>query len=64
MSTAQTDEMRGHRLQLVVPEPLAETYTTAQRDWLLDLRSFCEIVSEVSPFSPDFIGKSLARPLS
>ena len=45
ISTAQTDEMRGRRLQLVVPEPLAETYTTAQRDWLLDLRSFCEIVS-------------------
>lgn len=44
ISTAQTDEMRAKHLQLVVPSALHPSYTTAQRTWLFDLRTFINLV--------------------
>ena len=40
ISEAQTDEMESHRLQLVVPEPIHDTYTSAQAAWLMSLEEF------------------------
>ncbi len=45
ISTAQTDEMKSHGLQLVVPEAISHTYSEEQKKWLLSLSSFCELVS-------------------
>ncbi|MGA7521464.1 MAG: type II restriction endonuclease [Acidobacteriaceae bacterium] len=39
ISTNQTDEMRSHDLQLVVPRALHGTYNAAQQNWLLDVSS-------------------------
>ncbi len=44
MSTNQTDEMQAKWLQLVVPAGVQKTYTDAQRSWLLDVRSFVQLV--------------------
>jgi hypothetical protein len=40
ISEFQTDEMKAHNLQLVIPTPIQETYSDSQRDWLLSLRDF------------------------
>ena len=32
------------RLQLVVPRPIFPTYTPNQREWLMDIKEFCEMV--------------------
>lgn len=42
ISGNQTDQMRESSLQLVVPTPLHQTYTDAQRDWLWTLGGFVE----------------------
>lgn len=44
ISTQQTDEMRGRSLRLVLPRSLHSTYTVEQRSWLMDVRSFADIV--------------------
>jgi EcoRII C terminal len=44
ISEPQTDEMRAHRLQLVVPRTLHETYSADQQVWLMSLRDFIGIV--------------------
>lgn len=44
ISIHQTDEMAGHGLQLVVPRGLHETFTPAQAAWLIDFRSFIDLV--------------------
>jgi len=44
ISTAQTDEMVRHDLQLVVPRGLHQTFTPQQGGWLMDFRSFTELV--------------------
>ncbi len=44
ISGHQTDEMREHRLQLVIPRSLHATYTQTQQQYLLDVASFTEIV--------------------
>ena len=44
ISGHQTDEMREHRLQLVIPRSLHATYTPTQQQYLLDVASFTEIV--------------------
>ncbi|MDI1328420.1 MAG: type II restriction endonuclease [Brevundimonas sp.] len=44
ISENQTDEMRAKSLQLVIPRRLHETFMPAQRDWLIDLTSFLELV--------------------
>lgn len=42
ISSSQTDQMQESRLQLVLPEPLHETYTASQRDWLWTLGDFID----------------------
>jgi hypothetical protein len=46
ISENQTDQMRAEKLQLVLPEKLHQTYRPAQRDWLLTLGDFLEVVQE------------------
>ena len=40
ISSAQTNQMARHDLQLVVPEPIHATYTPVQRHWLWTLNDF------------------------
>ncbi len=42
ISETQTDEMQSHGLQLVVPAAVQQTYTPAQRQWIISLDSFIE----------------------
>ena len=44
ISNYQTGEMKTYNLQLVVPAELHSTYQNSQRDWLLDLSQFIDIV--------------------
>ena len=37
ISPAQTDEMRDHRIQLVIPRPLHQPYKPQQQQWLMSL---------------------------
>jgi hypothetical protein len=46
ISVAQTDQMQEHRLQLVVPRGLHETFTPAQQRALLTLADFTNLVKE------------------
>src|SRR5690606_35015935 len=46
ISAGQTAEMRSKRLQLVLPRGLHGTYLPAQRDWLMDVGSFVDLVRE------------------
>lgn len=46
ISSNQTDEMRAHSLQLVLPQELHGSYMAAQQDWLLNLREFITMVQE------------------
>jgi hypothetical protein len=40
----QTDEMKAKYLQLVVPAAIHETYKPSQRDWLMCVADFVELV--------------------
>ena len=42
----QTDEMRSSDLQLVLPLGVHETYREEQRDWLMNVREFVELVRQ------------------
>ena len=44
VSEDYTRAMANDRLSLVVPRPLFDTYTPKQREWLLDIEGFCELV--------------------
>lgn len=44
ISENQTAEMQSERVQLVIPAPLHDTYTEAQRAWLLDVSGFIDLV--------------------
>lgn len=44
VSTDYTKAMMKDHLQLVVPKPLFDTYTTEQQDWLMSVNEFCELV--------------------
>jgi EcoRII C terminal len=44
ISESQTDEMKSHNLQLVLPASLHSTYKNDQRSWLIDVNSFIKIV--------------------
>jgi EcoRII C terminal len=46
ISLNQTNEMQAKSLQLVLPHRLHDSYTEAQRIWLLDVSSFIELVQE------------------
>lgn len=44
ISENQTGEMRQEQVQLVLPEALHTTYTMPQREWLVNVSAFLEIV--------------------
>jgi hypothetical protein len=44
ISENQTDEMKRHNLQLIIPKAIQSTYTTAQQDWLMNLDRFIQLV--------------------
>jgi len=46
ISKAQTDEMKSKNLQLVVPTRLQETYSSEQKNWLLNVTEFTDLVKE------------------
>lgn len=46
ISPHQTDEMKAHKLKLVLPRGLHSTYNSAQQEWLLDIAEFNAIVRE------------------
>lgn len=43
ISEAQTSQMAANDVQLVVPTPIHESYTTTQRAWLLPVSGFMEV---------------------
>jgi hypothetical protein len=44
ISTRQTNDMASKGLRLVLPHKLHESYTSSQREWLLSLMEFTELV--------------------
>lgn len=44
ISPAQTDEMRDHRIQLVIPRSLHEPYKPEQQQWLMGVDDFIDMV--------------------
>ncbi len=46
ISLNQTDEMQAKKLKLVLPKSLHSSYTESQREWLMDLKSFTNLVIE------------------
>ena len=44
ISTNQTNEMEYNHLQLVVPQPLHDTYTISQQRWLMNVSDFMEML--------------------
>ena len=46
ISEHQTNEMQAHRLRLVVPQHIQETYHKGQREWLMCLRDFIVMARE------------------
>lgn len=49
ISENQTNEMRAKNLQLVIPRRLHESYRPGQRDWLIDLADFVQLVRGRQP---------------
>ncbi|MCM3623985.1 type II restriction endonuclease [Brevibacillus borstelensis] len=46
ISENQTEEMQASNLQLILPQRLHETYKPSQRDWLMNLGSFIQLVKK------------------
>lgn len=46
ISPAQTDEMKDHRIQLVIPKPLHDPFKQAQRQWLMSVGDFISMAKE------------------
>jgi hypothetical protein len=46
ISTNQTEEMKAKNLQLVVPSKIHESYSFDQIAWLMNVKTFLEIVKE------------------
>ena len=46
ISENQTNEMKAHNLQLVLPKSIHESYSITQRSWLLDLSEFLAMTKE------------------
>lgn len=40
ISEIQTQEMQAHQLQLIVPQPIHQTYTANQQYWLMNINDF------------------------
>ena len=54
ISENQTNEMADKKLQLVLPLPIHETYTIAQREWLYSVKMFLDEVKEKQNRHPIF----------
>jgi hypothetical protein len=52
ISPAQTDEMRDHRIQLVIPRSLHEPYKPEQRQWLMGVDDFIAMARERDRLGP------------
>lgn len=46
VSTAQTQEMRAENLQLVVPQPIQDSYQHEQIEWLISFKEFIGLVAK------------------
>lgn len=46
ISVYQTNEMVSKNLQLVIPKSIHETYTLHQRNWLMDVNTFIELLAQ------------------
>lgn len=46
ISENQTSEMRGNRVQLVLPKEVHQTYTHSQQQWILSVKEFIRLVEE------------------
>lgn len=46
ISVPQTDEMRDHRVQLVIPRPLHRPFKPQQQQWLMSLADFATLAKE------------------
>lgn len=46
ISESQTREMQSHGLQLVVPCLIQATYTDIQREWLIGLDTFIDVIKQ------------------
>jgi len=46
ISKNQTDEMKSKGLQLVIPKKLHDSYSVEQKEWLINISEFTEIVLE------------------
>jgi hypothetical protein len=46
ISKDQTEQMKQHRVQLVIPRKLYSTYSPEQVAWLMDLDSFIRLVRD------------------
>lgn len=46
ISEHQTDEMKAYKLQLVLPRSIHVTYKPHQQVWLMDLKSFIDLLKE------------------
>lgn len=44
ISIAQTEQMQAERMQLIVPRAIHETYRPEQREWLVPLAGFVDLV--------------------
>lgn len=44
ITETQTNEMHSENLQLVIPRSILTSYTPAQRDWLIDVETFLDLV--------------------
>jgi EcoRII C terminal len=44
ISTGQTDQMRGEGIQLIVPATIQGSYQPEQREWLLSVKDFVDLV--------------------
>jgi hypothetical protein len=51
ISEAQTGEMRDHGLQLIVPQPILETYSEMQRSWVINLGQFIDELKDLQAHS-------------
>jgi hypothetical protein len=46
ISLAQTDEMKDHQIQLVIPRSLHEPYKPEQQQWLMSVEDFVDMAKE------------------
>jgi len=46
ISTMQTDEMKRHSVQLIIPHKIVETYKLDQQQWLFTLTDFIKVVKD------------------